>query len=67
MYYTTPDQARANRKQYRNDPLTIGNLSRSHRVQLINERKEAIETLFMNISFKAGRAEEQREQRRNRR
>lgn len=67
MYYTTPAQHQANRKQYRNDPATVRNLGKTKRMMLINERKEAIETLFMNISFKANRSEEQREQRRNKR
>lgn len=48
-------------------PIKIGGTARTNKIKAINEERERIEELMINISFKANRAEKQREERQSKR
>lgn len=50
-----------------NEPKTVRNLSKSHKVQAIEKQRKDAEQGMMSFAFKLGRAENQRNERRNKR
>ena len=63
LYQQTPEF----KTGLKTDAQKLGNLAKSQRIQRTQIQREAIEMQFMRISFKANRADKQREDRRNKR
>lgn len=64
-FFHTPE--REFKRPPEDSPSNIGGLNKSRKQMNIQRQIDAIEAKFMSIAFKAGRAEDQREARRNKR